>query len=211
MEKKLLVREVKAIALSRLEDAARTVGDFKEVVKQWNNLDDNRERRERYNEINRPNEMMLHWDKENASDEKGRLKSDFRAVVPSPLVHPYWRQLIRGDFIDTIYDNADEIWQLVTDKSVSSILKDLTKKQKEVLFSRIVRLCPAEQVACCYDKTDRAVRKLLVATIEKARQELAPIIRRQIEMKAPSLTLRKKRFIEWYDDEKIALDNGKNE
>jgi len=211
MNKKLLVREVKAIALTRLEDAARTVSDFREVQKQWDNRDKNQRKRVDRREIGRPNEMMLHWDKENASDEKGILKSEFRAVIPRPLEHHWWRQLIRGDFIDTIYDNADEIWQLVTDQSISSILKDFTKKQKEVLFARIVRLCPAEQVACCFDKTDRAVRKLLVATLEKAREELAPIIRKQVETKAPNLTFRKKRFLEWYDDEKIVLDKDKNE
>lgn len=218
MNKKLLAREVKAIALTRLEDAARTTADFREVQRQWNIRDKSRMRKEQRHEIGRPNEIMLHWDKDNASDEKGILKSEFHAVVPRPLEHHFWRQLILGDFIDTIYDNADEIWQLVTDKSISSILKDLTKKQKEVLFARIVRLCPAEQVACCFDKTDRAVRKLLVATLEKTREELALIIRRQAETKAPSFTLRKKRFIEWYenpncdlDSKIIALDKDKSE
>ena len=218
MGKKQLVREVKRAALTRIEDAARTVWDFKAVVKQWNHLDNNRERRERYNEVSRPNEEMFHWDKVNAGDEKGRLRSSFGAVIPRPLEHHWWRQLIQGDFIDTIYDNADEIRQLVTDQSISSTLETLTKNQKEVLFSRIVRLCPAEQVAHCHDKTDRAVRKLLAATLEKVRDELAPIIREQIEAKSPRVTLRKRQFLEWYenpncdlDSKKIALDKGKDE
>ena len=96
--KKLLKRETERIALTRMEDSARTPADFKAVVKQWNHLDQNRERRERYNEVSRPNEGMLHWDKVNASDEKGRMRSTFGAVIPPPLVHPYWRQLIKGDF-----------------------------------------------------------------------------------------------------------------
>ena len=37
------------------EDAARSVSDFEEVVKQWDHLDDNRERKERYHEIGREN------------------------------------------------------------------------------------------------------------------------------------------------------------
>lgn len=110
MGKELLKREVKVIALTRMEDSARTVSDFKAVVKQWNHLDRNRERRERDHEISRPNEIMLHWDKEKADDEKGGLRSTFGAVIPPPLVHPYWRQLIQGDFIDTIYNNAFEMW-----------------------------------------------------------------------------------------------------
>jgi len=68
MGRKLLVREAKAAALARMEDAARTENDFKAVVKQWNHLDENRERRERYHEIGRPNDEMLHWDRLNEND-----------------------------------------------------------------------------------------------------------------------------------------------
>ena len=126
MAKEPLKREVKRAALTRMEDSARTVSDFKAVIKQWDHLDDNRERRERNHEIGRPNEEMLHWDKENENDEKGKLRSTFGAVIPPPLVHPHWRQLIKGDFIDTIYDKAGEMWQLVDDTDISVLLKDLT-------------------------------------------------------------------------------------
>ena len=47
MGRELLAREAKAIALTRMEDAARTEDDFKAVIKQWNHNDENRERRER--------------------------------------------------------------------------------------------------------------------------------------------------------------------
>jgi len=63
MGREQLVREIKAAALARMEDAARTEGDFKKIIEQWNHLDENRERRERYHEIGRPNAEMLHWDK----------------------------------------------------------------------------------------------------------------------------------------------------
>ena len=85
MGRKQLVREVKAAALARMEDAARTEDDFKAVVKQWNHLDKNRERRERDHEICRPNEEMLHWDKLNTNDEKGKLKPGLDTVIPRPL------------------------------------------------------------------------------------------------------------------------------
>ena len=39
------------MCVTRLEEAARTEADFREVVKNWDRLDDNRERRERYHEI----------------------------------------------------------------------------------------------------------------------------------------------------------------
>ena len=52
-ERKLLGRELRAQALARLEDAARTQRDFENVVAWWDKLDANRERKERYHEISR--------------------------------------------------------------------------------------------------------------------------------------------------------------
>ena len=45
---KKLKRDEDREAVTRLEEAARTEADFREVVKNWDRLDDNRERRERY-------------------------------------------------------------------------------------------------------------------------------------------------------------------
>lgn len=47
---KRLKREIKAEALRRLEEAARTEADFQAVINQWDKLDQNRERRERDHE-----------------------------------------------------------------------------------------------------------------------------------------------------------------
>ncbi|HCA30990.1 MAG TPA: hypothetical protein DEP23_16255 [Ruminococcaceae bacterium] len=182
MGKKQLVREVKRAALTRMEDAARTTADFNAVVKQWNHLDRNRERRERDHEISRPNEFMLHWDRIDANDKKGKLRGSFGAVIPPPLNHPWWRQLIQGDFIDTIYDNSGDMWQLVEDMDISVCLKDLTERQKVVVFLSAVRQCTPQQIACYQDKTDRAVRKLLTAAIRRIRDKLSPIIQEQIKL-----------------------------
>ena len=83
----MLKRELRAQALLRLEDGARTEEDFKEVIKQWDHLDDNRERKERYHEIGR---------------EMNRLTEDAPknpVVIPYPIHHTYWRQMIKGDFL----------------------------------------------------------------------------------------------------------------
>ena len=47
---KRLKREMRAEAIRRLEEAARTEKDFRDVVEEWNKLDRNRERRERDHE-----------------------------------------------------------------------------------------------------------------------------------------------------------------
>ena len=147
MSRKQLVRETKRAALIRMEDGARSDDDFQGVVAQWNHNDRNRRRRERDHEVGRPNAEMLHWDKVNASDEKGRIKEGLGIVIPHQFDHPWWRQLMRGDFIDMIYDNAFEMWQLIGNREIASLVKGLSDKQKEVLFSRVVRLCSAAQVA----------------------------------------------------------------
>lgn len=45
-DRTLLKRDIQAIALKRMEDAARSMSDFEEVIKQWDHLDDNHERKE---------------------------------------------------------------------------------------------------------------------------------------------------------------------
>ena len=199
MGRELLVREAKAIALTRMEDAARTEDDFKAVIKQWNHNDENRERREQNHEIGRPSEDMLHWDRLNDNDEKGKMKTELDVVIPRPLENMWWRQQLRGDFLDTIYDNALEMWQLIEEWDIASLVKNLTNKQKDVLFLSAVRLCSSAQMACYHDKTDRAVRKLLAAAIEAIRSKLAPLIQEQIEAEYPSMTIVKREFMAWYE------------
>jgi hypothetical protein len=155
---------------------------------------------------------MLHWDKENENDEKGRLRGWLNIVIPRPLEHHYWRQLMHGDFHDTIYDNPMELWQLIGDWDIALPVKNLTDKQKAVLFQRAVRLCSTAQIALCYNRTDRSVRKLFAATLSCIRENLAPLIREQIMTGFPQMTPAKREFLAWYDIEKAAaLDSGNDE
>ena len=52
-ERKLLKRELRAQALKRLEDSARTLKDYENLVAWYDRLDANRQRRERYHELYR--------------------------------------------------------------------------------------------------------------------------------------------------------------
>jgi len=113
--------------------------------------------------------------------------------------------------LDIIYDNPNEIWQLVEDWDVFIELETLTAKQKEVLFLTAVRICTPQQIACYKDQTDRAVRKLLAAVLARIRDNLAESIREQIGVGMPDMTYTKRQFLEWYKQEKIALDNAKRE
>ena len=212
MGRKQLRRERDRENLARIEDAARTEADFKAVIADWNHLDQNRERRERDHEIGRSNQEMLYWEKNNERDKKGKIHDRLTTVIPPPLNLPWWRQLMRGDFIDTIYDNALEMWQFIEDRDIASLVKTLSDKQKKVLFSRAIRLCTAVQIAFCHYKTDRAVRKLLTATLDSIRVKLAPLIREQVEAGLPQMTYAKREFLAWYENEKAAaLDSGNDE
>jgi DNA-directed RNA polymerase specialized sigma24 family protein len=190
MGRKQLVRDVKRAALARVENAARTVEDFQAVIKLWDDLDENRERKERAHEERR-DKMPL---------EDGRKKDGL--VFPTPFANPTEQAALMGDFIDMIYDNANEIWQLVEDWDVFIELKELKTRQKEVLFLTAVRLCTPQQIACYKDQTDRAVRKLLAATLAAIRGKLAESIREQIWVGMADMTLTKRQFLEWYDGEK---------
>ena len=166
------------------------------MQKQWNRLDENRERRERRYEIRR-NENTL------GLDYNGGI------IFPAPMLHPSWREAMRGDFLPLIYDNAEDMYLLVEDEAISALLKALKPKQKDVLFLTAVRHCTPKQIACYRDKTDRAVRKLLAKTLASLRDKLAPIIREQLENDSPDMTYAKRCFLERYDEN--ALDNAEDE
>jgi len=195
MKRKRLVRDVKREALARIEDAARTEKDFNSVIAQWNHLDANRERRERDHELN---------------CEDYFFENDYNdsVIIPPPLNHPYWREQLRGDFISTIYDNAEEMSQVIGDKEIADLVKGLTMKQKEILFLRAICLLTSAQIAYSKGRTDRAIRKLLNAALEFIRIRLAIRIRDRLA-DGLSNTYAKLEFLKWYD-EKTALDSDKD-
>jgi len=213
MGRKQLVREVKRAALTRMEDAARTEKDFKEVVKQWNHLDRNRERKERYNEIARPNAEMLHWDKINESldHEKGKLKPGLDTVIPPPLEHQWWRQQLRGDFIDTIFDCPHELNELVEDMDISLLLRGLSENHKEILYYSAVRLYSNVRIAAMRKQSDRNIRKTLALLLKNLRDKLATQIQQRLEC-GLSITPTQRDFLAWHEKEKTsAIDSGDGE
>ncbi len=105
--RKKLKRELEQEALARLEDSARTEEDFENVVTWWNRLDANRERKERYHEIGR-SDVPLEWG-----------MSPDEIVIPAPIRHVFWKQIMKGDFLDAIYDCPFEMHELVTDEDIS--------------------------------------------------------------------------------------------
>lgn len=198
MAGKRMTRIAEAESLRRIENAARTTGEFQELCQWYDKLDGNRERRERNHEILCETHEVLAYDYTSS------------AVVPPPLAMNYWRELMRGDFISTIFDNADEIWQVFGDWQVGRLVRELTPKQRDALFRSAVRQCSAEQIAICTDKTKRGVNKLLAASLDYIRPRLSKRIKARLDDDLP-VTIEKRRFYEWYTAQKETPDETPDE
>ena len=86
----------------------------------WDKEDANRERRERYHEVGRDDRVVpLEY---NMSKEE--------IIIPTPIQCVYWKQMMKGDFLDVIFDCPYELHELVTDCDISCILKGLSEKHK---------------------------------------------------------------------------------
>ena len=156
--KTMLKRELRAIALKRLEDGARTVSDFEEVIKEWDHLDSNRERKERYHEIGREN-----------LDSKKDV-APLAIIIPTPINHAYWRQLMNGDFIDIISNCPYEMYNSLSDEDYSKIIYDLKDDHKELIYFLYLRDFTTNQLAALRNQSDRnirGVRSTILGQIEK--------------------------------------------
>lgn len=145
-DRTLLKRDIHAIALKRMEDAARSVADFEDVIKQWDHLYNNRERKERYHEIGRNSLSVI----EDASP--------LDIIIPAPINHTYWRQIMKGDFIDVIFNCPFEMHESITDEDYSQIIHELKDEHKELIYFLYMRAYSTKFVAALRNQSDRNIR-----------------------------------------------------
>lgn len=162
--KTMLKRELRAIALKRLEDGARTVSDFEEVIREWNHLDDNRERKERYHEIGREN-----------IDSKKDV-APLAIVIPAPINHAYWRQLMKGDYIDIISNCPYEMHNSLSDEDYSKIIYDLKDDHKELIYFLYLRDFTTSQIAALRNQSDRNIRGVLSTILGQIKKKVLMIL-----------------------------------
>ncbi|MDE5859584.1 MAG: hypothetical protein K2H23_04270 [Oscillospiraceae bacterium] len=194
-ERKLLKRELRAQALARLEDSARTVTDFKNVAAWWDRLDANRERRERYHEILRSND-----------DIPLEYGASFDArCFPNALNSMLEKQNRRGDFLDAIFCCPYEINELVTEEYISDILYGLNEEQKFLLFLYAVRQYSSTRIASIKGQSDRNIRKVRATMLNKIQKKLLVALDEKVQKQQP-LTLLEKNFLTEKD---IKIDNEK--
>ncbi|WP_407724422.1 hypothetical protein [Ruminococcus sp. JL13D9] len=192
-ETKRLKRELEREALSRIENAARTADDFKNVIVWWNRLDSNRERRERYHEIRRSG-LDIPLDYGAALDGE---------VIPYDVNDVLIKQIRKGDYIDVIFHCPFELNELVTDGDLSKILYKLSDDHKEIIFNTIVRNMSTKALSEIREQSDRNIRKVRATALKKIHNALLKVLLNRKEKGYP-LTMEEKQLIE------KALDDSKS-
>lgn len=183
-ERKLLKRKVRALALKRLEDSARTVKDYENIAAWYDRLDANRERRERYHELYR------------SGDD---VPLDYGASAdglyfPDTLNNVLEKQIRKGDFIDAIFYCPYDIHELVTEEYMSAILRGLTDDHKFLLFLCALRQYSSARIAAIRGQTDRNIRKVRGTMLKKIRKKLLAALTEKHERQQP-MTLLEKVFL----------------
>jgi len=193
-ERKKLKRELRAEALARLEDSARTQRDFENVIAWWNRLDANRERRERYHELSRSgDDVPLDY---------GASANEL--FFPDTLNDVLEKQIRKGDFIDAIFYCPYDIHELVTEEYLSEMLLEMKEDHKELLFLCAVRLFSSTQIAKIRNQSDRNIRKVRGTMVKKIRKKLLPALLDKAEKQQP-MTLLEKDFLE---ESGMKIDSG---
>ena len=181
----MLHREARALALRRIEESARTEEDFREVIKWWDKLDANRERRERDHEKGR-SVVPLEWgtDEPYLSD-----RPSYDTVLR--------RLMLAGDFIDLIFDCPETLHELVTDADLSRILKRPETASQNMLYYLFLHDYSAAEYAENIGQSDRNIRGIRETALKKIRKLYGGILAYRQENSLP-MTI----------DEKYFLNNG---
>ena len=183
-ERKLLKRELRAQALKRLEDSARTLKDYENLVAWYDRLDANRQRKERYHELYRSgDDVPLDY---GASEDA--------LCFPDTLNDVLTRQERKGDFIDSIFYCPYDIQELVTDADMSVILRELNEDHKFLLFLSALRQYSSTKIAAIRGQSDRNIRKVRNTMLKKIRKKLLAALTEKVQAQQP-LTLLEKEFL----------------
>ncbi len=183
-EKAKLKREIKAQALARLEDGARDLKDFQDIIDWWDKNDRARERRERRYELLR------------SGDD---LPLDFGARLdghnfPNTMNEAIERQLQKGEFIEALFDCPYELHELVTEPYIALLLYDLPEKDKELLYQCAVRQYSSVKIAAIRGQSDRNVRKVRATMLKRIQKKLLQYLSSG-DRDLTDLTLAEKHFL----------------
>lgn len=102
-------------------------------------------------------------------------------VIPVPIQHVFWKQIMKGDFIDAIYNCSFEMQELVTDEDISIAISVLKDVQKELLYQLAIRGYSCQLIASFREQTDRNIRKIRDTMLKKICKSFAQALQQRID------------------------------
>ena len=146
---KVLKRDLRLEMLRRLEQAARTVTDFRNLNKWYDYLEELERHRICDHEVFRSGDdfPIEYGENENAG------------FPPPCLSNVIVRQLRKGDFLDAIYCKPDTVDQLVTTDYMIHFMRGIEPKYRYLFYWKVVENMSNADIAKMKGQTDRAVRE----------------------------------------------------
>lgn len=195
---KKLVREQKEEALHRQEEAARTEEDFFAIIEKWDQNDENRKRKERYNEVLR-GDIPLDYGCSYSPDLK---------IFPKNLNTTTERQLTRGDFLDFIYDCPLDIEHLTSIAYASKIIHNLDPEHKEILYFLGVKNFKVKHVAEMRGMSDRNIRRARSVVYHKVWRKVYKVLSHR-QKQGLKLTSRELEFMRGFENGTLVICDDK--
>ena len=181
----LLQKEARREAVIRIEDSARTVAEYDRVTILWDCLD-----------------IIKGWRLDKAVPKRTELLTDSEyarseTVIPAPIKHEWWRQLLGGNFLDVVYDCPHEIHDLTSSRPVYDLVKPLDENRKEILYYSAIRLWSPQRIAAMRGQTDRNIRKVYNKMMDEIRHKMFRRLYPRYKLYW-SLTVSQTEFVERY-------------
>ena len=195
--RKMLKRDIEAEAHKRLEESAVTEKDFKEVIKQWNRLDSNRERKERYHEIYRNDEDF-------PLELGAAIGTNFATNIHM------LRQAFKGNFLEIIYNSPHEIQEHISEKYLFEILRDLKPDYKELLYYRAIEGYSNTEFAKLEGCTSRNIRKKWAKMIGEIQEQIYEYLSSDEAKQHHDFMITERAFLKRYEEklkEKLNIEN----
>lgn len=118
-------------------------------------------------------------------------------IIPAPISHVFWKQIMKGDFLDAIYNCPFEMHELVTDEDISRAIFALKDGQKELLYQLAIKRYSCRMIAVFREQTDRNIRKIRDTMLKKLRKSFMPALQSRVDNHI-SLTKQKQIFYDTY-------------
>ena len=191
--KRMLLREAKREAMRRIEESARTEEDFKKVILIWNNV-----------------RIVANWRIEkNETGISFKLRkaevTDDTKIIPPPFKHEWWKNLLRGQFLDVIFDCPHEIQELTSSRPGYLYTEELDETHKALLYYKAIRQWRSQRIAEDRRQTAENIRQVYNTMIENIGVKLYVHLSPRYHAGRP-LTPRQYRFCAGYWDRESEVE-----